>query len=105
MAVSFPGGKPPQKCLKTKSFCRSVAKIGASEQNGVNWSKSPRRGLRRGGARMGFLDRLFKPSDKQDKAQSANIYTRFDIVRASISGTMSNFHMAKDRKTHDVYGL
>lgn len=54
---------------------------------------------------MGFLDRLFKPSQKANDAKNADIFSRFDIVRASISGTMSNFHMAKDRKTHDVFGL
>lgn len=53
---------------------------------------------------MGFLDRLFKSSKKTD-AKKQDIFARFDIVRASISGTMSNFHMAKDRKTHEVFGL
>jgi serine/threonine protein kinase len=54
---------------------------------------------------MGFLDRLFHSNKKKDDAKSADIFSRFDIVRASISGTMSNFHMAKDRKNHDVFGL
>lgn len=57
---------------------------------------------------MGFLDRLFKSNDsnkKKPEPLSADVFARFDIVRASISGTMSNFHMAKDRKTHDVFGL
>lgn len=54
---------------------------------------------------MGFLDRFFKSGGSESEAKKQDIFARFDIVRASISGTMSNFHMAKDRKTHDVFGL
>lgn len=52
---------------------------------------------------MGFLDKLFK--SEKSEAKNQDVFARFDIVRASISGTMSNFHMATDRKTHEAFGL
>ncbi|MEX2114159.1 MAG: serine/threonine-protein kinase [Pirellulales bacterium] len=35
----------------------------------------------------------------------ANISTRFELLRETISGTMSEFHMARDRKTDQIVGL
>jgi len=35
----------------------------------------------------------------------ANIATRFELLRETISGTMSEFHMARDRKTDQIVGL
>jgi serine/threonine-protein kinase len=50
---------------------------------------------------MGILDRLqsFLPSAKVD------IDKRFEKLREAISGTMSNFFMARDRKTDEIIGL
>jgi serine/threonine-protein kinase len=48
---------------------------------------------------MGLLDKLFKGSAR------TNLRTRFELMREAISGTMSNFYMARDRKTKQVVGL
>jgi len=34
-----------------------------------------------------------------------DIARRYEILREAISGTMSNFHMARDRKTNEIVGL
>lgn len=50
---------------------------------------------------MGFLDKiqsLFQ-SDRVD------IRERFELLKAAVSGTMSKFYMARDRKTDKVVGL
>lgn len=50
---------------------------------------------------MSFLKSLFGGGSAK-----VNIRTRFEMLRdAAISGTMSSFHMARDRKTGDVVGL
>ena len=50
---------------------------------------------------MGFLKSLFGGGSAK-----VNIRTRFEMLRdAAISGTMSSFHMARDRKTGEVVGL
>ena len=48
---------------------------------------------------MGLLDKLFKVSAK------TNLKTRFELMREAISGTMSNFYMARDRTTKEIVGL
>jgi len=48
---------------------------------------------------MGLLDKLFKGSSK------TNLKTRFELLREAISGTMSTFHMARDRTTKEIVGL
>ena len=34
-----------------------------------------------------------------------DIARRYEILREAISGTMSNFHMARDRQTNEIVGL
>ncbi len=34
-----------------------------------------------------------------------DVGSRYEILREAVSGTMSNFHMARDRKTGDIVGL
>jgi serine/threonine-protein kinase len=49
---------------------------------------------------MGLLDNiksLFEPT--------LNVQVRFELMREAISGTMSNFYMARDRRTGQVVGL
>lgn len=51
---------------------------------------------------MGLLDNfksIFKGSSRVDVAQ------RFEILKEAISGTMSKFYMARDRKSDQVVGL
>jgi serine/threonine-protein kinase len=50
---------------------------------------------------MGIFDRI------QSMFQSGrvDIDERFEIVRKAISGTMSKFYMARDRKTNEIVGL
>ncbi len=50
---------------------------------------------------MGFGDK-FKSLFKSSKV---DIGERFEILREAISGTMSKFHQARDRKTDQVVGL
>ncbi|HEX3727882.1 MAG TPA: serine/threonine-protein kinase [Pirellulales bacterium] len=47
---------------------------------------------------MGLRD-LFKASTK------VNVRSRFELLREAISGTMSNFYMARDRTTDQIVGL
>lgn len=50
---------------------------------------------------MGLLDKiqsLFQ-SDRVD------VRERFELLKAAVSGTMSKFYMARDRKTEQVVGL
>ncbi|MBM4088385.1 MAG: serine/threonine protein kinase [Planctomycetes bacterium] len=50
---------------------------------------------------MGILDRfrsLFA-------SQSVDVYDRFEILRKAVSGTMSKFYMARERKTGKIVGL
>lgn len=47
---------------------------------------------------MGLFDKLFKGS-------KTNLKTRFELLREAISGTMSTFHMARDRQTKQIVGL
>src|SRR5262245_50800536 len=48
---------------------------------------------------MGLLQKLFLSTPKVD------VRTRFELLRAAISGTMSKFYMARDRRTGQVVGL
>lgn len=50
---------------------------------------------------MGFLDR-FRSMLKSDKL---DVDERFERLRSAISGTMSNFYMARDRTTKEIVGL
>ena len=50
---------------------------------------------------MEFLDRL-KSMLKSDKL---DVDERFERLRSAISGTMSNFYMARDRETKNIVGL
>ena len=34
-----------------------------------------------------------------------DIASRYEILREAVSGTMSNFHMARDRETDKIVGL
>src|ERR1700755_1097472 len=34
-----------------------------------------------------------------------DIASRYEILREAVSGTMSNFHMARDRETEQIVGL
>lgn len=47
---------------------------------------------------MGLLDKFFGNS-------KVDVQQRFEILRSAISGTMSNFYMARDRTTDQVVGL
>ena len=48
---------------------------------------------------LGNLKTLFKVNSK------VNVRSRFELLREAISGTMSTFHMARDRTTKEVVGL
>lgn len=48
--------------------------------------------------RMGFFDRLFA---KKEGVKRADIELRFERIRSAISGTMSNFFVAKDRMNNN----
>jgi len=50
---------------------------------------------------MGFLDRL----QSMFQGDRVNIRERFEIMRSAISGTMSKFYMARDRKNDCIVGL
>jgi len=50
---------------------------------------------------MGFFDR-FK---RGPKSKPVDLEDRFEVLRSAISGTMSNFFMAKDRERDEVVGL
>ncbi|MGD9719826.1 MAG: serine/threonine-protein kinase [Pirellulales bacterium] len=48
---------------------------------------------------LGSFKTLFGGTNK------ANVATRFELLREAISGTMSSFYMARDRKTNQIVGL
>ncbi len=50
---------------------------------------------------MGLFD-SFKSVFTSDKL---NVEVRFEVLSHAISGTMSQFHMVRDRKTKEVFGL
>jgi eukaryotic-like serine/threonine-protein kinase len=39
------------------------------------------------------------------EGSKVDVVGRYEILREAVSGTMSNFHMARDRKTGDIVGL
>jgi serine/threonine-protein kinase len=47
---------------------------------------------------MGLFDKLFKSS-------KTNLKARFELLREAVSGTMSEFHMARDRQSGQIVGL
>ena len=49
---------------------------------------------------MGLFDQLKSMLDAK-----LNIEQRYELLRAAVSGTMSSFYMARDRKTGEVVGL
>jgi eukaryotic-like serine/threonine-protein kinase len=48
---------------------------------------------------LGSFKTLFKGATK------VNVRSRFELLREAVSGTMSNFYMARDRSTKEVVGL
>lgn len=48
---------------------------------------------------LGSFKTLFKGATK------INVRSRFELLREAVSGTMSNFYMARDRTTKEVVGL
>jgi serine/threonine-protein kinase len=53
------------------------------------------------GFKMGFLDKarsLFRPA-------RLNVRSRFELLREAVHGTMSEFYMARDRRTGQIVGL
>jgi serine/threonine-protein kinase len=48
---------------------------------------------------LGNFKTLFKGTTK------VNVRSRFELLREAVSGTMSNFYMARDRSTKEVVGL
>ena len=50
---------------------------------------------------MAFLDRL----KSVFSSQKLDVRSRFELLREAISGTMSKFYMARDRRTGEVVGL
>ena len=49
---------------------------------------------------MGFFDQFKSMLDSK-----LNVDQRFELSRESVTGTMSAFRMAKDRKTEEIVGL
>ncbi|MEA1951690.1 MAG: serine/threonine protein kinase, partial [Planctomycetota bacterium] len=39
------------------------------------------------------------------QGKKLNVRTRFELMRKAISGTMSKFYMARDRRTDQIVGL
>ena len=54
---------------------------------------------------MGFLDRFKRRSSSSTGRTRVHIERRFEIIRTAVSGSMSNFYMARDRESGDVVGL
>ncbi|MFT5525082.1 MAG: serine/threonine protein kinase [Pirellulaceae bacterium] len=50
---------------------------------------------------MGFLDKI----QSLLRRGRLDVSSRFELLREAISGTMSNFYMAKDRNTGEIVGL
>lgn len=53
---------------------------------------------------MGFLDRLLSSLGGK-KGKRLKVRDRFELLREAISGTMSKFYMARDRKSGQIVGL
>ncbi len=49
---------------------------------------------------MGLFDQFKSLLDSK-----LNVEQRYELLRAAVSGTMSSFHMARDRKTGEIVGL
>ena len=52
---------------------------------------------------MGILDSI--KSTFRKGAPKLDVHKRFELLRTAISGTMSNFYMARDRDTSEIVGL
>jgi serine/threonine-protein kinase len=52
-------------------------------------------------SRMGLLDKIHSLF----QSEKVDIRDRFELLKAAVSGTMSTFYMARDRKTGRVVGL
>lgn len=50
---------------------------------------------------MGMFDRI----QSLLKGKKVDVLRRFELLREAVSGTMSNFYMARDRENNDVVGL
>lgn len=55
---------------------------------------------------MGLLGKLFGSSGSSGATSAKlNVDERYEMLRGSVSGTMSQFRMARDRKTDEIVGL
>jgi hypothetical protein len=52
---------------------------------------------------MGVFDR--NKSVLHSEGKKLDVDARFELEREAVSGTMSKFYMARDRRTGDVVGL
>ncbi len=52
---------------------------------------------------MGFWDRLRNVFGT--KTERLNVYARFEILRAAVSGTMSQFYVVREKQTGRIFGL
>ena len=51
---------------------------------------------------MGMLDKL---KSVFQSTQKLDVEARFELLREGVSGTMSNFYMARERKSGEILGL
>ena len=54
---------------------------------------------------MGVFDKLQTMLNKQGKGGKVDVLKRFELLKEAISGTMSNFYMARDKQSDEVVGL
>ena len=54
---------------------------------------------------MGLLNKFKSMMDSGGGGGKLDVDSRYEMLRESISGTMSQFRMARDRKTGDIVGL
>ncbi|HAY78693.1 MAG TPA: serine/threonine protein kinase [Planctomycetaceae bacterium] len=54
---------------------------------------------------MGVFDKLQAILSKQAKGGKVDVNKRFELLKEAISGTMSNFYMARDKQSDEVIGL
>lgn len=55
---------------------------------------------------MGFLGKLLGSGGRsKSSGGKLDVDERYEMLRGSVSGTMSQFHMARDRKTDKIVGL
>ncbi len=54
---------------------------------------------------MGLLDLFKKNPSSTARRSRVHIEKRFEVLRTAVSGSMSNFYMARDRENDDIIGL